>query len=324
MKHLLTFNCHEPYLHCLAKVGYEIDAIDGLPGRVVSSWDEQARPIPKNIKLISLNDISNHQNYVAGIAHNITDLLALRDIDIPKILVFHVNLEARINEGGANITQDRVSRDIAKYLNYIGGIVVSVSHSKLASWNIPGHVILPPVDPCEYDCYTGELPIGLRVSNQVSLRNKLLCWNVHDAIVKGFEWHLVGYNPDMEGVGPAKDWEHLKDLFKTHRYYIHTAREGLEDGYNLALLEAMCTGMPIVSTFCENSPVEDGVSGFVSNDIDYLRSGIRSLIADRELAIKMGMKARLTAIEKFPLEQFITKWQAAIGEACRRYNTITK
>ena len=50
---------------------------------------------------------------------------------------------------------------------------------------------------------------------------------------------LVGRNDNMPGVEPAHDWAELKQILSRHRFFVHTADPNLEDGYNMATLEAM-------------------------------------------------------------------------------------
>ena len=47
------------------------------------------------------------------------------------------------------------------------------------------------------------------------------------------------------------------------RVYLNTLVEDYEDGYNLALLEAMSAGMPVISIANKTSPIENGVNGYI-------------------------------------------------------------
>ena len=66
--------------------------------------------------------------------------------------------------------------------------------------------------------------------------------------------------------------------------------------------------------------VEDGVSGFVSNDPELLREGVRRLLADPELATQMGQAARAKVLETFSIQNFIDGWERAIAEARARFS----
>ena len=140
--------------------------------------------------------------------------------------------------------------------------------------------------------------------------------------MQGFPCRLVGSDPDRPGGEPADSWDHLKSLLRSHRCFIHTSSQQADEGYDLALLEAMAIGMPVVSTVSPNSPVRDGVSGFVSDDIAYLRDGVRRLLADRELAVQMGQEARHRVLQEFTLKRFILSWQAALEAASEGWSRV--
>ena len=95
----------------------------------------------------------------------------------------------------------------------------------------------------------------------------------------------------MPGVTAAKSWDHLKKMLQIHRFYIHTADPRLEDGYNMASLEAMAAGMPVLGNRQPSSPVEHGISGFLSDDPDELRKYAGMLLEDRDLASLYGLSA---------------------------------
>jgi len=62
--------------------------------------------------------------------------------------------------------------------------------------------------------------------------------------------------------------------------------------------------MPVLGNNHPGSPTEHGVSGFLSDNPDQLREYARLLLSDRELAVKMGQKARETIFERFSKAAF--------------------
>jgi len=315
MGRLLTFNCHEAYVHLLGKLGLPMDIIDGLPGRYTSRWDERMRPVPASARLIGLEEALAETRYDVAIAHNLTDLLALRSLALPKILVLHVDLRARVREEPGAHDVARMQGQVNQYLSSIGAVAVAVSRTKAQSWGQMCSVIAPGADPDEYDGYEGSRAVALRVANQVLARRERCAWDAHLAIVEGHASILVGHNPGLDGVVAAGSWQDLRQCYREHRAYVHTAGIGLDDGYNLGVVEAMMTGMPIVSLALPESPVRDGDNGYASDDVGYLNARLGELLCDRERARDLGRRARESARELFSIAAFVQGWQAAIERA---------
>jgi hypothetical protein len=120
-------------------------------------------------------------------------------------------------------------------------------------------------------------------------------------------------------VFPSKDWNDLKRMLSTHRFYVHTAHPDLEDGYNMASLEAMAAGLPIVGNRHPTSPVEHGVSGFLSDDPGELRQYALILLQNRDLARQMGEEARKVAAERFSMDRFAARFTRSIEIAKERW-----
>lgn len=322
MERLLTFNCHEPYVHLLGKLGLPLDVIDGLPGRYTTSWDERMRPVPASARLIRLDQALAAPPYSVAIAHNLTDLLALRPLALPKILVLHVDLRARVLEEPGQHDLPRMQLQVQQYLTAIGATAVAVSETKAESWGQSCMVIPPAADPDEYGDFDGSLPVALRVANQVLARRERFAWDAHCSIVAGHASKLVGHNPGLEGVEAAGSWSELRQHYREHRAYVHTAGVGLDDGYNLGVVEAMMTGMPIVSLALPQSPVIDAENGYISNDVAYLNARLGELLRDRDTARTLGQRSRERAIELFSLSAFVNRWREAIELARSTYASV--
>ncbi|MBF0134431.1 MAG: glycosyltransferase [Magnetococcales bacterium] len=323
---LLTLNCHEAWIYQLGSLGYPLDIVDGLPNRHVPSWNLGTRPIPGNSRLITLADThAPNTKYDCIIAHSMGDLMDIRHLPGARILVIHNRLESRIQSSPNAPDPHQVKQTLKRYLSLIGGSVVAVSASKGESWGFSGGtVVVFGADIQHYPPWHGDTAAGLRIANQITLKKEILHWNFHQNAFKDIPVTLVGDNPDMPGVHPSKNWEDLKTILSHHRFFIHTAHPQLEDGYNMATIEAMAAGLPILGNVHPTSPVEHGVSGFLSDDPTTLNQYAHMLLNDRDLAMRMGNNARQYVAAHFSLSQFAAHFQQAIENAMATSKTARR
>ncbi len=321
-KTLLVFNCHEAWVYQLGILGFRLDIIVGLKGRYKAGWDEQMRPLPPNSRLVSLKQaLESQTEYHCIIAHNLTDLLDVKSRPEPRLLVLHSTLEGRAVEEKSNIDIEQLRRMVGDYLELVGGHAVATSMFKGESWGFTEDIVFLGIDAEQYLPYSGNEACGLRICNFVSSRRKILLWDLHEEAFAEVPVRIVGHNPDMPGVSAPANWAQLKGMLQSHRFYIHTADPRYEAGFNMASVEAMAAGMPVIGNQHPTSPVKHGVSGFLSDDAKELRKYAQMLIEDRQLAKLMGQRARETAIKQFSplrfkqallrsIETARQKWQA--------------
>lgn len=319
-KTLLVFNCHESWVYQLGVLGYNLDIIIGLKGRYLETWDEQMRPIPPNSRLITLPEAQQSQtNYYCIITHNITDLLDIKQRPEPRILVIHSTLEGRALEESSDVNPQDMKETLHKYLKLIGGHAAAISILKGKSWDFTEDIIPCAVDVDDYLPFSGRKSSGLRICNFVESRKTILLWDFYEKAFEEIPVRLVGHNPNIPGVEAANNWDHLKRIIQSHRFYIHTANPELEDGYNMASLEAMAAGMPVLGNRHPTSPIEHGVSGFLSDDPVELHKYANMLLEDKILATLMGQKARETAMEQFSITMFKEAFLRSIETARKKW-----
>lgn len=86
-----------------------------------------------------------------------------------------------------------------------------------------------------------------------------------------------------------------------------------EEGISNAVLEAMASGLPIVTTNAGGmaEAVRDGIDGFVVpvREIDALADRLRALLLDPDLRSVLGKNARARAIEEYDLERQVTMFE---------------
>ena len=313
---ILTFNWHEPYLCLLSKLGHEFLVVEPevAPGKV-RAWDENMRPVPSNVRLLSHEQAIEELDRNAVdlvIAHNVKDLIELQPYTLPKILVFHNRLTTEIGLGDGQVGRYEYLSKIQPFLKQVKKVFIS--QSKKEDWVLEGRVIPPGIDPDEYRGYSGKKSCILRVGNLLKERDLMLGFTNSERISNGFSTVTLGMNPTLPESRLSEGLQDLKDHFRSCRLYLNTTVEGFEDGYNLAMLEAMATGMPVISTFNRTSPIVNGVNGVISDDIEYLRSSVAELLADPDRAREMGAEARKTVQTQFSMQSFLKSWQETIQE----------
>lgn len=317
---LLVFNCHEAWVHQLGVLGCALDIVVGLKGHHVVGWDSRMRPLPLGARTLTLAEaLASDARYDCIIAHNLTDLLDVKSLPGPRLLVVHSTYEGRLRSEDADVPLDQLRATIRKYLKLAGGHAVAVSKLKTGPDGFPQDVVNAGVDLADYLPHGGDQAAGLRVVNQIGQKRDVLLWDFYEAAFDGLPVTLVGHNPDVPGVEPARDWDDLKAILARHRFFVHTADPRYEDGFNMAMLEAMASGLPVIGNRHPTSPIRHGESGFLADSPQELRGYAERLLAEPDLARQMGAAARELVARRFPLSQFGKAMRRAINTAQRRW-----
>lgn len=210
------------------------------------------------------------------------------------------------------------------YLAQVGGHAVAISRMKARSWGVTHTVVHNSADPAAYPPHIGDVASGLRVANHVTSKRVFLAWDFHEAALDGLPVRLVGHNPDRPGVSAAEDWDHLKRMLASHRFLVHTADARYEDGYNMAVLEAMAAGLPVLTNQHPTTIVQHGVTGFVAATPAEMREHARALLADEALAHQLGERARDYVARHFGPDKFRVEFTRAIMEASKKFGRRVK
>jgi glycosyltransferase involved in cell wall biosynthesis len=239
----------------------------------------------------------------------VNDLLDTRELSLPKVLVIHGTLSGRILQDGGGIGREAYMKNFQALLRAYGCRIVYISALKQSDWGLPGEVIRTAINSTNYGGYRGDHRAILQVSNHLKERGAMLGWKVHQEVCGGLASKVLGDNPHLPGSNVAESWDDLKDHYRAYRVYLHTALYPYEDGYNLSVLEAMATGMPVATLEHPTSPIEDGAHGVVAAGARELRLKVLRLLNDPAEAARMGAAARSKLEQAFPLQSFQTAWE---------------
>jgi len=278
---------------------------------LIRSWSEEIRPVPDNVRLYrSVDEALTDLPWDWILTHNVQDLLDARGIPLPKIFLVHGTLSGRILQDRAAINRADYIRNLETLLHSSRCRVVYISDLKRDDWGIPGQVIRTAVNASFYGGYHGELRGILQVCNHLRERGAMLGWETHETVCRGLPRLLLGDNRGLPDARRTASWEDLKEQYRAYRLYLHTAVYPYEDGYNLSVLEAMATGMPVATISHPTSPIQHGVQGIVAQTAAELRERILWLLDNHGEALRMGRSAQQTLEKDFPLAAFQSGWQA--------------
>ncbi|WP_337176199.1 glycosyltransferase family 4 protein [Paludisphaera sp.] len=164
---------------------------------------------------------------------------------------------------------------------------------------------------------TCELSRGIVVVNNLARRGRRLGRDVYEKLRGEVPLDLVGMDsPAMGGLGEI-DPRELARFEARYRFFFNPIRY---TSLGLAVIEAMMVGLPIVALATTEmaTAVDDGVTGFLSNDPDALIAPTRALLGDRGLALEMGGRAREAARDRFSIERFASEWEATFATVAGR------
>lgn len=179
-------------------------------------------------------------------------------------------------------------------------------------------------DPGEFVGWTGEKKQVLTFAQSFKKRGDHLGYALYERVTAGFNKKVYGTeNEDLGEVnGGTASYEELKKALRESRafYYFGT----IPAPYTLSIMEAMMTGIPVVapgpelrahpafSWPCYEIPdiIENGLNGYVSNNIAELSGYIQLLMDDETTARRIGEAGRRTAIRLWGKEDIMAQWSA--------------
>ena len=196
-------------------------------------------------------------------------------------------------------------------------LLAHVTHYNRVMWDngpAPTMVIEHSVAIAPDARYTGRLARGVTVVNGPEKRPRITGLDIYQRAAQAVPLDIAGMATEpLGGLGdiPYRDLHRrigdYRFLFSPMRY----------TSLPLAVVEAMTLGMPGVALATTELPtvIEDGVTGYVSCDVERLIGDMRRLTAHPDEARRLGERARAVARERFGLPRFARDWNAAFARA---------
>jgi len=195
--------------------------------------------------------------------------------------------------------------------------------------NIPGYIgedalIRFYKDPQQYDNWTGEKKRVINFTQHMKQRDRACNFTFFEEATRPFKRRLFGPGNETAGswASGGVPYEQLKQELRDNRIYFYTGTHPAS--YTLNFLEALMTGIPIVAIgpYYGNANyfaghnlyeipnlIQNGVNGYYSDNINYLRGVIKELLENDVMANKISAAGRATAIKYFGKETIKKQWK---------------
>lgn len=196
-----------------------------------------------------------------------------------------------------------------------GDLNIYISEYSKERWGTEGIIIEHGVDHELFSPnYQQKNNYVLSIVNDWKNRDEPCGWTLWTQISgypnkPNFPIKVVGDNPGLSIAPPTI--QHLINEYNTASIFLNTSQYS---PIPTVILEAMSCGLPIVSTNNCMIPevITHGEEGFLSNNVDELKSYCIQLLKDSKLREEMGNKARKKIIQKFSMKKFEQSWNKVL------------
>lgn len=178
-------------------------------------------------------------------------------------------------------------------------------------------------DPAEFGNWNGNTSELITFAQNMPTRSDFCNYRVTQKVMHGFNAHIYGNKNDEAGElnGGYKTYDELKQIMRDSRVYFYTGTQPAS--YTISFMEAWMTGIPVVAigqklwnnlnvagdVYEVHELIENGVNGYVSDDIDALRHYVELMLNNRSMAEQIGITGRKKAISIFGKDNIKKDWQ---------------
>ena len=321
---ILTFNHHESFLAAIAKTGFEFDVVE-QKGSLDLSWNPASPPRPHNMKPVvfdqDLKSKLSNGYYDVVLCHTIKNLIWMMPYKKCRyIFVAHIHLfQKSISEKLKAFIKKSIFR---KFSSGHSCKLVAVTRNKVHSWNVGGDVIVNVPSNIASGQTESENSEDLSsplvhpvifVSNQMKLRGDEAGYKVIKYLSSKIPLTVIGNNPDFPGAVIPDTYETFQRCFRKGLVYVFPVQPPYDE-FNLAMLEAMRLGLPVVCFQHPLSPIIHNVNGLVANSMDQMLRQLTFLVNNPGERARLGDAAKVTIAEHFSESAFIENWSKTIRE----------
>ncbi len=282
-------------MNILAPKGLHHGVFQGLDSKYckhnfyTDGWNILEKPMPNNVFILG-KEHTDIDFFGAILVQSIEDYYRASKYNKP--IIYYDLMNGR-GEGPKEIYNDK--RVVPLFIS----TSCRTSHGV---FNRKHKTIYPGIDEDFWNGWHGGSPKIIHVRNGFKERD-LEKYNDFLNICGINEYTLVG-----RGGNVTCGYEELRTQFQSHRVFVNV--EINLSTFSISSMEAMMTGLPIICNDIESTgeAIRNGMEGFISNNIGYLKRKTNDLLNDWEMAKELGANARNMAKIKFSKKQFNLAW----------------
>lgn len=299
---IFTWHIHGSYLYYLSQGNYEIF----IPVNELSNEGYYGRgktfPFGRNVIEVPVHQVrelefdcilfQTNKNYLI----DQYEILSSKQRSLPKIYLEHdppwehpVNTKHIVR--GGDVTVVHVTHFNKLMWDHVDTAPVVIEHG----------VTIPDVP------YSGEIPKGIVVINNLPSRGRLLGLDIFLEVKKHVPIDLVGMGTGELGLGEVLHPQ-LPGFTSRYRFFFNPIRY---TSLGLAICEAMMQGLPVVglATTELSTVIQNEVSGIIHTDINYLIEKMKMLLENPAAAKSLGERGKGTAMNRFNIGRFVSDWE---------------
>jgi len=299
---IFTWHIHGSYLYYLSQGNFEIFvpvSEGGKPGYIGRGT---TYPFGKNVVEVPLSEIPNISfdcilfqtptNYLV----DQFEILTAHQRSLPKVYLEHD-------------PPQQLPTDTKHVVNDPEVTLVHVTHFNRLMWDngqtpsvVIDHGVTAPAVT-----YSGEIEKGIVVINNLDARGRRLGLDIFLQVRKHVPLDLVGM--DAEKIGGIGEILHpqLPEFISKYRFFFNPIRY---TSLGLAVLETMMLGVPVVGLATTElvTVIENGYSGIIHTDVEYLIEQMKILLNNPEQARTIGQRGMEVVRRRFSINRFTSDW----------------
>ncbi|HEY9049193.1 MAG TPA: glycosyltransferase family 4 protein [Ohtaekwangia sp.] len=310
---IFTWHIHGSYLYYLSQCNFDIYIPLGSPGHEGYIGRGTTFPFGANVIEVPANEVRHleldcilfqtNRNYL----EDQYEVLSQEQRSLPAIYLEHD-------------PPQRVPTNTPHVVNSPLVTLVHVTSFNALMWDnndtpttvIDHGVIAPDAS------YTGEIPKGIVVINNLSERGRRLGYDIFLEVRKYIPLDLIGMNTEMIGGLGEVLHPQLPAFVSRYRFFFNPIRY---TSLGLAVLEAMMIGIPVVGLATTEmvTVIRNDESGYLHTDIQYLINKMRLLLKDNALARRLGEEGKRVATGRFSIQRFVHDWEQLVEAVIARH-----